>query len=180
MNDEEPSKEQRIGENIDRLRRGAGLTQKEVADYMRSAGFKWSQRTVWQVEHGERPIRLSEAYELAKQLNINVEGLLLAKESAIKADRLIQAVADYRDAERKLGDAMVGVHEAIERASDAVSEVSRETLLELKDELPEQDVGRVALAHEFLTGYSEGGINHALKSALEWAGLDVEIDNGQP
>lgn len=41
------------------------LSQTELADKMRAAGFKWSQATVWSVESGERPLRLSEAIAVA-------------------------------------------------------------------------------------------------------------------
>lgn len=42
------------------------LSQQELADKMRAAGFKWSQATVWSVESGERPLRISEAIAVAQ------------------------------------------------------------------------------------------------------------------
>jgi len=42
------------------------LSQSELADMMRAEGYKWAQATVWSVEAGERPLRLSEAISVAK------------------------------------------------------------------------------------------------------------------
>jgi transcriptional regulator with XRE-family HTH domain len=50
---------QPLGKNFARLR--GDLSQKEVAELMRQRGFRWSQATVWSIEKGERPLRLSEA-----------------------------------------------------------------------------------------------------------------------
>ncbi|ROP65657.1 hypothetical protein EDF55_0095 [Curtobacterium sp. ZW137] len=36
---------------------------------MRARGFRWSQATVWSIEKGERPLRLSEAQAAAEVLN---------------------------------------------------------------------------------------------------------------
>lgn len=45
-------------------------SQKSVADAMRERGWKWSQATVWSVEKGERPLRLTEAADLAVVLGL--------------------------------------------------------------------------------------------------------------
>lgn len=51
--------DQQIGRNLARLR--GDMPQKDLAEAMRDFGFKWSQATVWSVEKGERPLRLTEA-----------------------------------------------------------------------------------------------------------------------
>lgn len=56
------TRDQRIGRNIATLRGEA--SQQSVADAMRQRGHKWSQATVWSVEKGERPLRLTEAQDL--------------------------------------------------------------------------------------------------------------------
>jgi len=68
--------DEQIGATLIRLR--SGRSQKDVADAMRSHGFKWSQATVWAVEKGERPLRLTEAQALGVVLGINYD-LLLAE-----------------------------------------------------------------------------------------------------
>lgn len=50
-----------IGARAKALRLHAGQKQDQVADYMRAKGCKWSKATVWAVETGERPLKLTEA-----------------------------------------------------------------------------------------------------------------------
>lgn len=63
-----------IGRNLIRLR-GSG-SQKDLADAMRKKGFRWSQATVWAVEKGERPLRLTEAEALGEVFGIPHQALL--------------------------------------------------------------------------------------------------------
>ncbi|MCH8611786.1 helix-turn-helix transcriptional regulator [Arsenicicoccus dermatophilus] len=72
MNDDE-TRDQRIGANVQRLREG--MTQAALADSMRERGHKWSQATVWSVEKGDRPVRLTEAQDLAAILNVLVDDI---------------------------------------------------------------------------------------------------------
>jgi hypothetical protein len=60
--------DKQIGQNLIRLR--GGRSQQDVADEMRELGWRWSQATVWSVEKGERPLRLSEAGDLASVLHV--------------------------------------------------------------------------------------------------------------
>lgn len=66
--------DEQIGANLIRIRNG--MSQKDLADAMRVRGFKWSQATVWAVEKGERPLRLTEAEGLGVVLRINPDLLL--------------------------------------------------------------------------------------------------------
>lgn len=68
------NKDELIGQNVIRLR--GEMTQQALADAMRTRGYKWSQATVWSVEKGERPLRLSEASDVAKVLHTSVDHLL--------------------------------------------------------------------------------------------------------
>lgn len=63
-----------IGRNVTRLRGGG--SQKDLADAMRKKGFRWSQATVWAVEKGERPLRLTEADALGQVFGIHHQMLL--------------------------------------------------------------------------------------------------------
>ncbi|MEV4689448.1 helix-turn-helix domain-containing protein [Microbacterium sp. LWH3-1.2] len=66
--------DEQIGTNLTRIRNG--MSQKDLAEAMRARGFKWSQATVWSVEKGERPLRLTEAEGLGVVLRINPDLLL--------------------------------------------------------------------------------------------------------
>lgn len=63
-----------IGENLAAYR--AGRSQQWLADAMRARGHKWSQATVWSVEKGERPLRFTEAIDVAQILEVHRVDLL--------------------------------------------------------------------------------------------------------
>lgn len=58
--------DEEIGRNLVRVR--GSRSQKDVATAMRQRGFRWSQATVWAIEKGDRPLRLSEAEALGAVL----------------------------------------------------------------------------------------------------------------
>ena len=51
------------------------MSQVDLAQSMRQAGFMWSQAAVWSTEKGERSLKLSEAVELCEILGIQIEQL---------------------------------------------------------------------------------------------------------
>lgn len=57
-----------IGQNLAALR--GDMPQKALADLMRDRGHKWSQATVWSVEKGDRPLKLTEARDLESVLEV--------------------------------------------------------------------------------------------------------------
>lgn len=65
--------DEQIGQNLARLR--GEMSQAALGDLMRSRGFKWSQATVWAVEKGDRPLRLSEALAINDLLDVPVNEL---------------------------------------------------------------------------------------------------------
>lgn len=62
-----------VGENLTRLR--GEMTQQALADAMRKKGWRWSQATVWSVEKGERPLKFSEAEDVAQILQTPLANL---------------------------------------------------------------------------------------------------------
>ncbi|WP_292763784.1 helix-turn-helix domain-containing protein [Microbacterium sp. UBA3486] len=70
--------DEQIGKNLVSLR--GEMSQKDLADAMRKLGFRWSQATVWSIEKGERPLRLSEAESVADILGESVNMLLASGE----------------------------------------------------------------------------------------------------
>jgi len=63
--------DQEIGARLREAREAVGLSQKDLAKSMR-ADARWSQATVWSIESGERPLRLSEARLVASILECDV------------------------------------------------------------------------------------------------------------
>lgn len=92
-----------IGQNLTRLR--GDKTQQDVAAAMRAAGYKWSQATVWAVEKGERPLRLSEAEALSKALGASVLSMLIPSKESEALQDLHEALARLMDADLRLGEA---------------------------------------------------------------------------
>lgn len=69
-------------------------SQKELADWMRQRGFKWSQATVWSIEKGERPLRLSEAEAVADIYGADVSSLLRGT-SVVRAEAEVKSVTRW-------------------------------------------------------------------------------------
>jgi transcriptional regulator with XRE-family HTH domain len=61
--------DEQIGRNLSALR--GDMSQKDLADRMRRRGFKWSQATVWAIEKGERPLRVTEAEAIGDVFDIH-------------------------------------------------------------------------------------------------------------
>ena len=59
-----------VATNVRMARETAGLSQDELAERMTERGFGFSQATVWKIEQGRRPLRISEAVALADALDI--------------------------------------------------------------------------------------------------------------
>lgn len=51
-------------------------SQKVIANAMRERGHRWSQATVWSVEKGDRPLKFTEAVDLAGVLRCEVSDFL--------------------------------------------------------------------------------------------------------
>ena len=88
--DEQKRRNQQIGRNLQKLR--GERSQQRVADYMRDCKHKWSQSTVWSVEKGDRPLRLTEAKDLAAFLEVQLGDLLDLTEEDIADQKIRRAV----------------------------------------------------------------------------------------
>lgn len=58
-----------IGANLVKMR--GKTTQDQLAHMMQQRGYSWTKMTVYNIERGERPIRLNEAVDVLKCLNID-------------------------------------------------------------------------------------------------------------
>lgn len=84
-----PKSDAQIGKNLARLR--GDRSQKDVAEAMKARGWKWSQATAWSVEKGDRPLRLSEALDVAEILGTPVSELTRSGETVRIAEVLDDA-----------------------------------------------------------------------------------------
>ena len=62
--------------NIGNFRRISRLSQRVVAERMRTLGFTWHQQTVGQCENGRRQITVAELFALALVFGVTVDDLL--------------------------------------------------------------------------------------------------------
>lgn len=96
------TRDEQIGQNIVRLR--GDRSQQWVADRMREKGWKWAQATVWNVEKGERPLRLAEAEDIAEILAVGLERILQAPDVLGHEDELQMWTRDIDGSFLKIAD----------------------------------------------------------------------------
>lgn len=68
--------ERTLGESLRSMRTARGLSQEDVAQMMKMAGFNWRQTTVAKTEGGARPVRVNEAAALALCFGVTVNEML--------------------------------------------------------------------------------------------------------
>lgn len=66
MNKDMYELEKAIGGRVRAMREASAMSQADLSAAMRQRGVRWAQATVWAVEAGERPLRLSETTLLAE------------------------------------------------------------------------------------------------------------------
>jgi transcriptional regulator with XRE-family HTH domain len=62
--------DQNVATNLREFRERNGLSQEELAQRMSERGFGFSQATVWKIESGQRPVKISEAVALSDVLDL--------------------------------------------------------------------------------------------------------------
>jgi transcriptional regulator with XRE-family HTH domain len=65
-----------FGRRLRYMREEAGLTQQQLADVMRAAGFRIYRSTIGKIEAGERVVSVGEATEFADVLGIDLRELI--------------------------------------------------------------------------------------------------------
>lgn len=65
-----PNIDQNVATNLREFRERGGLSQEELAQRMSERGFGFSQATVWKIESGQRPVKISEAVALSDALEL--------------------------------------------------------------------------------------------------------------
>jgi transcriptional regulator with XRE-family HTH domain len=86
------SQEKQVGQQLRRLRDERHLSQQQLADQMKALGGpyqNWRQSTIYKIEHGERPLRVNEMFDLAGVLGVPPEVLLTFDVNAAVLDSQI-------------------------------------------------------------------------------------------
>ena len=151
-----------IGKNLQILR--GDISQEDLASKMRGYGFKWSKATVWSVEQGERPLRLTEAKAVLQCLGrrsmfamnelLSISSYAYAEKLRDQIQEQINEIIDlldkiYMERLNLAGNADLLIeHEEIGRAEEsAIAE-------DLRRSLPE-NIFKEYLFHELKTAESE-------------------------
>lgn len=109
-----------IGRAIARHRSTSGMSQVELAKAMRDQGWKWVQATVWNVEQGNRPVRLAEAASLSAIFGVSIESFLaLPLDAAIhEATQAARVAAEAAKQHSQRASTLVEQAEALKRIKD--------------------------------------------------------------
>ena len=97
-----------VGKNVQVLRESIGISQSKLADAVSGQGpSSLHQQTIVKIEKGTRPLKLSEAVELAWALDTKVDLLFEADELVIdRAARLRSCIERFHEAERGIAAAV--------------------------------------------------------------------------
>lgn len=162
---DERARQEAIGKTV-AVWRGT-MSQKALADAMRSRGHKWSQSTVWSVEAGTRPLRLTEAQDLALLLDESLDSLdgspLYKRLQRWLHEGIVQLVDEYDGTVEHLRDFRMAhadlemtialvesdrdpdaevVKDLLERARDIVANLTLESALQDSQEQAEHEMER--------------------------------------
>ncbi|MEU0575239.1 helix-turn-helix domain-containing protein [Dermacoccus nishinomiyaensis] len=119
-------RDRQIGQNIARLR--GERSQQWLAGAMKERGHRWSQSTVWSVEKGDRPMRLTEALDVAEVLEASLASLTLEAGLGGWTGKMVTLVEGLQTARRHLQEAAESYDLArwkLARHLDAASDEAR-------------------------------------------------------
>jgi transcriptional regulator with XRE-family HTH domain len=94
--------ERRLASNIKAARERKDLSQREVADLMKSRGFPWHQQTVGRVESAVQPIRAVELKEIADILGASMDALMRPAELEMAAADIMVTARKVREVRREI------------------------------------------------------------------------------
>lgn len=117
------------GRRVKDCRQTAGWSQEELA---RAVGDKWSQATVWSVENGTRPLRLTEAVTLAKVFGLSLEVFIGGSATSSGCPRCERVVVAIEAAAASLRQGP-----SVEKAAPTVATVADSRKLLTIDEVSE-------------------------------------------
>jgi transcriptional regulator with XRE-family HTH domain len=120
-----------FGRRLRGLREEAGLTQRQLADLMRAAGYKMHQTTVAKIEAGERAVPVDEAAQFADVLGIDLTQMINVGKGRLVTAQLKVRSLEFRaeDYARTLEETQVLMDHTM-----AQLEAARARLKELEDE----------------------------------------------
>lgn len=101
---------EQIGQNVMNLRESSGMSMDKLADAMREHGHKWTRVTVFNIEHGERMLKLQEAFDLLDALGIDQKSGM-------------QVITSESEGKRRVHDAIRNLHNGLDDLRDAIAAI---------------------------------------------------------
>jgi transcriptional regulator with XRE-family HTH domain len=95
---------ERVGANVQRFRKAAGMTQGELAEQLSQRGLSFQQQGILKVERGSRPLRVDELLIIAEVLEVDQESLTRQMDERLAALEQLstaETAAARCDAERR-------------------------------------------------------------------------------
>ncbi|MEW1708011.1 helix-turn-helix transcriptional regulator [Microbacterium sp. NPDC089190] len=132
--------DEQIGRNLAAVR--GEMSQSDLAKRMRDRGFKWSQATVWSVEKGERPLRLSESEAVAELLGVG-RHVFTARDGEERVYAAARVVRDHYEAMRAAMAAYDTARGALAFALDELDDGPMSTQLMAAAELVTETIDSV-------------------------------------
>ncbi|MFV2143205.1 helix-turn-helix domain-containing protein [Isoptericola sp. G70] len=107
--------DERVGRNVRQIREERGLTQKELAERLRSAGWKMDTTALTRIENGSRSLRVAQLDMMATALEASVYDLLEDERHRMQ-DMQMDAHRNLMAARRSLVTALDRIHSVVNYA----------------------------------------------------------------
>jgi transcriptional regulator with XRE-family HTH domain len=188
--------DQNIAANLRAYREAGSISQEELAQRMTDRGFGFSQATIWKIESGQRPVKVSELVALADSLGVMLATDLTDEPEMTRHEirleqtnrkahcayeTLKEAAADYLDAQLELVVAARLAHDAglavTELHTSWLDTPAEEAVIEARVEA-EQDAARSEQVNDEVNKILDALRSNGYKPTLHIE--DVEVDGGGP
>lgn len=122
-----PDIDRNVAANLRQFREQYGVSQDELARRMSEHGFGFTQATIWKIESGQRPVKISEAVALGKALGLRSWTYLTEEPALTRHLAVLQAAnreayeayEQIKAAAARYLEAQVAVVLAVRQAQDA-------------------------------------------------------------
>lgn len=94
------------------------MTQTDLAKAVRNRGLSFHQQTIQRIEIGERPVRLNEAYVIAEELGLSIEGMTSADPYGARSLRY--AADTFRAGAREVAENLFPLMERLTKAGQEI------------------------------------------------------------
>jgi len=106
---------QRVGANIQEIRKAAGWSQADLASELTRRGLPFYQPTILKIEKGSRPLKFEEAAHIADALGVDMAALF----RVVDDENMASAIAQIHRSNLIIARAEQGIEDGYEQARKA-------------------------------------------------------------